>query len=101
MFKHDYVSIVCTYICMYTQYTSYQVLIVLSPVSDYSLQSRDVLFINTEQMVEKTTIVVKINNDDIKEGVPESFNLILYSYVPTTNVVFTIEEMTVVIIDDD
>ena len=53
-------------------------------------------------MVEKTTVIVKINNDDIpEEGPPESFKLVAYSPVPVDNVVFSVSELTVSIVDDD
>ena len=49
-------------------------------------------------MEEKTTIVVKINNDDVtEEGPPETFKLVLFSDTSAENVA----EMTVAIGDDD
>ena len=73
-----------------------------SIVEDYSLQSRDLYFINTQEVVEKTTVVVKINNDDVVEsGPPETFNLTLYSPDPGSNVVFSVHVITVSIVDND
>jgi hypothetical protein len=73
-----------------------------SKVQDYSLQSRDLYFINTQEVVEKTTVVVKINNDDVVEsGPPETFNLTLYSPDPNSNVVFSVHVTTVFIVDND
>ena len=71
-------------------------------VQDYSLQSRDLYFINTQEVVEKSTVVVKINNDDtVESGRPETFNLTLYSPDPDSSVVFSVHEITVFIVDND
>ena len=53
-------------------------------------------------MVEKTTVVVKINNDDVVEsGPPETFNLTLFSPDLGSNVVFSVHAITVSIVDND
>ena len=71
-------------------------------VQDYSFQNRDLHFVNTQEVVEKTTVVVKINNDDIVESCrPETFNLTLYSPDPNSNVVFSVHVITVSIVDND
>ena len=78
----------------------------LHPVHDYSLQSSSLVFLNTERMVERSTVVVRIREDSTPEQDPptESFRLVLSSNAGggmQPAVVFSVPEMEVHIRDND
>ena len=78
----------------------------LHPVQDYSLQSSSLVFLNTERMVERSTVVVRIREDSTPEQDPptESFRLVLSSNAGggmQPAVVFSVPEMEVHIRDND
>ena len=78
----------------------------LHPVQDYSLQSSSLVFLNTERMVERSTVVVRIREDSTPEQDPpiESFRVVLSSSAGggmQPAVVFSVPEMEVHIRDND
>ena len=78
----------------------------LHSVKDYSLQSSSLVFLNTERMVERSTVVVRIREDSAPEQDPptESFRLVLSSNAGggmQHAVVFSVPEMEVHIRDND